>query len=658
MTVLVKIMLTVVLFDPRSIDAFTLPKSIAAHSTSLILVALLVWLVARHGRSVLVWSPLNVGVGALLLAFALATPFAQDRTVAVFGVYRRYLGLTQMLDNGLLYLAITLLFRDRKSLRLLTVVSIGVAVPTLAYALVQRLGLDPFHYRQASTQIPISFMGNPDLAGAFVAIIGVTALGLAFLLGGPAKTWYRIALAAVGVACMGILYATGVRAGVLAIGAGWLAVLVLTMRLPDRPRHRASLALAPVPFLALGILLSPIRSKLDPSYLRNDLSVISRLDIWQAAARVITAHPVLGVGPDNFAAAYPALRTHASIRTAELQNSTHDVWLYMGVSAGIIGIAAFAFLVVLALDAGVRAAGRGDPRAFALVPLAAYLGQSLVNVNEIVVDWTFWVALGVLASASAVPVAFPRGRSVPRQATAVGAIGLAIAATLIISNVVPRISVGESLFASGVYSTVGYGQIAVDQGAAAVRTDPRRGENWSGYGASLDQDRHSTAAVVAFAEAARLEPWQPLSWMNLAAVWGRVGNAAAAYSSARRIPVVDPFDGSGRELLSTLAYDEGNYSESATQGEAALAYETDPQEPAYFITISAYTHLKDLSRAEELARQATAKFPTARLRLLYAAILADEGKKPEAIDVLDALLKEQPQNADAQALKNALLKGG
>src|SRR5258708_7698201 len=180
-TLLVKLMLTVLVLDPMSQDTFSLPKSVAAHATSLVLAALLVWLLARYGRRILIWTPAHAAVAALVVAFAIATPFALDPTLALFGVFRRYLGLTQMLDNALLYFAVGVLFRDLRSLRLLALVVFGTAIPVLLYALLQRLGLDPLKFN-VSTAIPITTIGNPDIAGAYLAMVGISALGVAFLL--------------------------------------------------------------------------------------------------------------------------------------------------------------------------------------------------------------------------------------------------------------------------------------------------------------------------------------------------------------------------------------------------------------------------------------------------------------------------------------------
>lgn len=657
---LAKLMLVVLVFDPRSFDTFSLPKSVAAHSMSLLLAALLLWLVARHGRRVFFWSPAHIGAGALLAAFVVATPFALDPVLGLFGVFKRYLGLTQMLDNVVLYLAVGILFRDLRSLRLLTIVSIGTAVPVLAYAFVQRLGLDPLKFEQATTSIPISTLGNPDLAGAYVTITGITALGLAFLLW-RRTSWIVIAtIAVVGLACIGVLAFTGVRAGVLGAGAGWLAVVALTLRMPGYGNWRRLVAFAFGPVLAIGIAFSPIAPRLDPAFLAVDSSIQGHLEIWETAAKGIAARPVLGLGPDNFAAFYPANRAERSafVAPGQLQNSTHDIWLYITTSAGLLGAVSFIFLVALLIALCLRAARICEPAAFALIPLFAYLGTSLVTVNEVVVDWPFWVAAGVIASASASPLLVSRRRraysvSVPRVPVGVAAIVSAL--VLIGLTEVPRLVASEAMLAEEAYSAANRGAEATLHGQQAASLDPRRAEYWSSYGTGLFTNGSTPAAAAAYLEAATLQSWQPLHWRNLAITWGAIGNRESTRAASERAVAADPYDSVSRALLSSVAYDQGDFARSAAEGEHALALTKTPTSGLYFVTISAYVQLKQLDRAESLARTAVAAFPTIPLRLQLAAILADRGEKDEAVALLDALLRDAPNNVDAQRLRAAIL---
>lgn len=649
--VFVKIILTVLLLDPRSLDTFTLPKSAAGHATTLFMAALLVWLFARHGRALLVWSPIHAGAGALLLAFALATPFAIDPTIALFGAFRRYLGVTQMLDNVVLYFAVATLFRDLRSLRLLATVSIGVVVPVLAYAFVQREGLDPLTFQQSTTQVPISTLGNPDIAGAFVSITGAAALGLAVGLRG-AVTPVRAALVAVGAACVLVLFATGARAGLLGFGAGWLAVLAVTLRMPEGGRRRATIALVGAVLLAAGALASPIRTRLDPQTLGSDVALISRIDIWQAATKAIVERPILGAGPDNFAAVYPARRSEFSIRTGELQNSTHDLWLYVGTSAGLVGIAALLLLVVMTLREGLRLARRGHPGAFALVPFAAYLGESLVNVNDVALDLLFWTSIGVVAASSASVVRTARRASAPYRARLVGLLALAAAVVVALLTTAPRLVAGENQLATEAFTGAGRAAEALAYGRAAIDADPRRAELWSSYGGALTAAQAQPAALMALTVAAERQPWHPLSWKNLAIVSSRLGNRTAARAAAERAVVSDPFDGMAREILATLAYTAGEYPRAAKEGELAIDYQraVAARDSAYFVTISAYVQRKELARAEALSKEAVALFGTDQLRLQYAAILADEGKTADALAILD----QMPNNVDARRLRAAI----
>lgn len=653
--VLAKIMLIVLLLDPRSADTFTLPKSVAAHASSLVIAALLVWLVARHGRAVLFWSPLHLGVGAVVAAFAVATPFAADPLLALFGVYRRYMGLTQTLDNALLYLAVATLFRDPRSLRLLATVGIGVAVPVLGYAFLQRIGLDPLRFAQAETRIPISTMGNPDLAGAYVSVVGVSALAVAALANGRTLSWWRIAAGLIGLGCVAALYVTAIRAGLLAIGAGWLAVIVLTLLIPrfGRPHRIGSLAFAGV--LAVTMVVSPIAARLDPARLASDPGIVDRLDIWQAAGSAFLERPILGFGPDNFAVTYPSRRSESSTKTGELQNSTHNIWLYMATSAGIAGICSLLLLVLLAVGRALRLARQDHLAALALVPLVAYLGQALVNVTEIVVDWMLWTSAGAIAGATVVSAPTLRRIEGPRAARLVGVVALTGALVLAFVGVFPRLAAGEAVLASEAYSVAGRPE-AFLYGRDAVSADPRRPESWSTYGAALHRAGQPVAALSAFQIAARAQPWHPTSWKNLAVVWSTLGNRDAAFAAAERAMQADPYDGEAREMVATAAYERGDYRRAAAEGERALAYRPSPEASTFFTTTSAYVQLKDLDRAEALAREGVARFGLPHLRLQLAAILIDKGNTAEARSIVEDLLRGQPDNTDARRLKQVLDK--
>jgi O-antigen ligase/polysaccharide polymerase Wzy-like membrane protein len=67
-----------------------------------------------------------------------------------------------------------------------------------------------------------------------------------------------------------------------------------------------------------------------------------RLVLWRAAARMIAAHPLLGVGPDNFRLAYGA---YAGIAAADPRTHSNNMYVEMLAGGGLIAGAAFAWLL-------------------------------------------------------------------------------------------------------------------------------------------------------------------------------------------------------------------------------------------------------------------------------------------------------------------------
>jgi O-antigen ligase len=94
-----------------------------------------------------------------------------------------------------------------------------------------------------------------------------------------------------------------------------------------------------------------------------------RLLLWKAAARMFLAHPLLGVGPDNFRLSYGG---YAGLPVTDTRIHTNNMYLEVLVGAGLIGVVAFLWLLrsigrctVAALQAA------DDPGATALLGVAA-----------------------------------------------------------------------------------------------------------------------------------------------------------------------------------------------------------------------------------------------------------------------------------------------
>src|SRR5205823_5151606 len=107
-------------------------------------------------------------------------------------------------------------------------------------------------------------------------------------------------------------------------------------------------------------------------------------------------------------------------------------------------------------------------------------------------------------------------------------------------------------------------------------------------GTALTAAGRLAAAAGAFTEASQREPWLPQGWKNLAIVWSQLGNQVAARASAERAVLTDRYDGEAQDLVSSLAYDAGDYARAAAAGERAIALRLPPPASTYFTTSSAY----------------------------------------------------------------------
>jgi O-antigen ligase len=71
--------------------------------------------------------------------------------------------------------------------------------------------------------------------------------------------------------------------------------------------------------------------------------VVGRLDLWQAGLRLFAAHPLFGVGPDNFRHLYG---TELGLDSWDERVQANNVYLEVLVDTGVFGLAAFVVVIV------------------------------------------------------------------------------------------------------------------------------------------------------------------------------------------------------------------------------------------------------------------------------------------------------------------------
>ena len=167
--------------------------------------------------------------------------------------------------------------------------------------------------------------------------------------------------------------ATFSRGGALGLAAavGWL---LLRGVLPWRVLGAAAAAVAA---LGLGALLFA-GPELDRAVQEKSFIAASNVDTrelrWQAAARMVTAHPVLGVGPGGFREEYAAESHDAEVD--EQTPVAHNMYLEVAAELGLPGFALFTGVIAVAAVASERAvrhAPTGPVRAEAVAIQASLL---------------------------------------------------------------------------------------------------------------------------------------------------------------------------------------------------------------------------------------------------------------------------------------------
>jgi O-antigen ligase/Tfp pilus assembly protein PilF len=650
-----KLALVILAFDPFAADTFTLVKSTLSHAAAFILAALLAALFVRHGAALLTRSWIHLGALVVVLCFGIASLFALDATVALFGASRRFLGLTQMLDNTVLYLAGVALLPTRTDLRRLFSASAALAALVAAYGVIQHYGHDFVSYERPTVR-PISTLGQPDILAGLMSIAFTTTCAVLALAWPRLRVFERSMLMVLAVAELAVVQFTEVRNALLGLPAGLAAlgiVWVARRKVAWRSRQVGVGALGVV--VVLMLIALPLSTRLGPDALSRDSSVLARLEAWKTAARLVAARPAFGLGPDNFVVAYRPARTEEGVILSRQEpfDSTHNWLLYAATSAGVIGALAMCGFLGLVFADGVRAARSGSPHAMLLVPVAAYLGQGLVNVNDVSLDWVVWVAAGGIAAA-APRIAGGRPRVEKSIALSLGAAAvLGLVAAVFAAGSLARIGASEQFKAAIAAAQEGKGVAAIDHARAAISVDPRRAEYWNAFGDGLAVLGNASAAATAFADAAARAPWDPGYPRNIALQKVRLGDVAGATAAIERSLSLDPFDPDSLDIAARFTFNRGDYAGAAQLGERAIRI--GPEEASRFeVPVRAYLQLKRYDDAARVASVGLAANDVPHLRYLLALVYFTAGRFADSQHELDRALALDPASQEALQLRGRL----
>jgi len=450
-------------------------------------------------------------------------------------------------------------------------------------------------------------------------------------------------------------YATGTRGTFVGFGgglAGFVLVALVAWRRLEVDRRRVTVAVAAGAILVATVLFlaAPALAPLFGG------SGESRLEYWQTAVRTVAARPLLGVGPDNFAAAYPSLHDIRSgvVSSGELQNSTHNAALYIATSSGLLGLLAWAAVLVLTISRGIQAAGKRDPDALLVVFVAAYLGQALVTITDLGLEWMPFVAAGLAAASwRERPVADASDRRPQWGPVLTFGVVALVAFAFLAQAQLSRLAGSQAVAGANALLANGRALAAVDYASQAVQADNRRAEHWALFATALQAAGNPGAARAAYQEAASRQPWNPLYWQDIALTYLAENDEVHAATAVDRSIAADPYGAGSRDLAARLAFNKGDWARALTEG--ALAVQIDPRNlDEYEAPVRAAIHLQDWSQAESLLRTGLAQKETAHLHVLLALVYADSGKHSDAVVEITRALALAPGDPEATQLQQQI----
>ena len=674
-------------FDPAADWPFTVPKALLSHALAYVLAAVLAGLLFRFGRATVPWSWLHVPVLLFLAANALATVFAVDPYVALFGTHSRMLGLGTIAAWTILYFAIVTVIRSRSEAMAVVAAALGGALLMLVYEVVQLLRLDPFQWNLDTATRPISTNGQATTLGSYLTVLALATFTLAVSARG-ARNRPRIALVIASATLLGGAALTGTRSSLIGVAAGATVLVgLLWMRSATSGQRKLTIATGGIGALAvLGVvLLTPVGGRLfqtaqvigdseEASLARLDTASLDvRAVLYRVAFDALRERPSLGYGPDNFVVAMTRHRPETGPNEARLAYATsaHGWVGQVAVGGGALGLAGFLGIIGTAVALTVRARVTAITCA-AAVGLATFLGAGITTVSDVGSDWIFWLAAAFIALATAPGFSWDethaatsrvkKGRRPRVRSWSIPEIVCLIAALAVVPTLIGPLQASRSTRSSQDTRLVGQVAPALRAGLDATARDPGRAEYWHALGLAYVASQRWPDASFALERAVQSAPWDARSISDLIQVelvlaqGGDTAARAKAVALSDDVVRADPNLPDAQIARATVMQFTGNNGAALLAVQRAMALlPQSTHEPWYVMAMQLYIAVGRPAEAIDVATSAISIMtPTVAVRTEFARALLASGRPQEALVQVDAILSVDPGNVSAKQLRSQI----
>jgi putative inorganic carbon (HCO3(-)) transporter len=353
-----------------------------------ILVTLAVFAVeAWRQRLIPDWrSPLTPAALLFIVAGAISVLVAPDHRAAL-GLYRAYI-----LEPIAFFYVISSIVRSWRDARLillgLAISGIAVSVPNV-YVVLQAIR---HHSLNLAGAPPVAIYQTPNAVALFLVPLIAVASAMAVYAPDIRDRWVSAVFLLAALPAALLTFSRGGYVALLVVGV----VLALTHR--SRRWLLPALVVIALAFSRIPAVASRIGHQLNPTDPNNSLD--QRVRLWKATLRMLQDHPIFGTGLSGFSRTINAYR-NVSGYTDQLIYP-HNILLNFWTETGLLGLAAFAWVMVQAVRLAWRGwrAGSAAWRPLQLGIVLALVGvviHGLVDVpywkNDLSLE--FWVLLGL-----------------------------------------------------------------------------------------------------------------------------------------------------------------------------------------------------------------------------------------------------------------------
>ena len=334
----------------------------------------------------------------LLISLLILIFSKTNLSLQAYGSYGRNIGFITSINLAVILVGFSLISANKYLNQLLLALT-TIGVVTVMYGLAQTFNVDPLKLTNNSNSI-VGFFGNPNFFSSIAGICLLASLGFYKEISATKK----FLISSIIYILLGIytILTSQSQQGffVIIFGLGSFILIYLYKKYKSYMKFKFMLIFSA---FSSSLIISGFLQKGPLSTLLYQDSITYRGDYWRAGIRMISEHPLFGVGFDSFGDYYFRYRdlTSATRRGPLIfTNSAHNYFIDFAANGGLIYLLLYLLIIVITLRSYIKVFKREANLNLKLTALLTiWLGfqaQSLISPRQISLLVIGWAVSGLI----------------------------------------------------------------------------------------------------------------------------------------------------------------------------------------------------------------------------------------------------------------------